>query len=223
MRCVPEQRNARAVRAIVAALLAAGGILYAVPPACRAAGLRTPGWLFTLLCVLSVVAAVFLAVRWLMTGFEYIIRLRRDAEDDAAAVELAELRAGFAARAGLGDFRPDQLDFVVKKSQGSRPGIMECVLGLEDLVFVGTVVRRTRAKDGRGGMSARDVRDRFSQKSGGYVFYDYTLTFLWDEATMLVFRDGGRYVGCLIEADAPMRAYLSSLPLQNGGENGPEG
>ena len=36
MRCVPEQKNARGVRMIIAALLIGGGVFYAIPHAAQA-------------------------------------------------------------------------------------------------------------------------------------------------------------------------------------------
>ena len=81
---------------------------------------------------------------------------------------------------------------------------MECVLGLEQL----TAVRRIRRKKADG-MTKRALRDRYAAE--GFIFYDYTLTFLWDSALALVFLDGNRYVGVIVEPDEAMRAYFAAL------------
>ncbi len=199
MRCVPEQKNARAVKRIIAALFVAGGILYAVPIVSRTLGVRVFSWIFTALTIVCLVSAVFLAVRYLMTGFQYLIRTKRESEDSGLVTAYA---AG--ARLNAEDLPPEMLDFVVIRSQGARPGATECVLGLEQLTAVHRI-RRKRAD----GMTKRALRDRYAAE--GFIFYDYTLTFLWDSALALVFLDGNRYVGVIFEPDEAMRAYFAAL------------
>ena len=215
MRCVPEQKNARGVRMIIAALLIGGGILYAVPHAAQAAGIRVISWLFDLLTVGFIVGAVFLLVRYQMTGFQYIIRTKREAEDSGLVTAYAESggsESGLRARLNVTDLPPEMLDFVVIRSQGARPGVMECVLGLEQLTAA--VPLRRRKEDGA---TKAMLRDRYAAE--GYVSYDYTVTFRPDEALGLVFIDGNRYVGVVIEPDEAMRAYLTALKpgLKPGG------
>ena len=213
MRCVPEQKNARGGRMIIAALLIGGGILYAIPHAAQAAGIRVISWLFDLLTVGCIVGAVFLLVRYQMTGFQYIIRTKREAEDSGLATAYAESgNAGLRARLNVTDLPPEMLDFVVIRSQGARPGVMECVLGLEQLTAA--VPLRRRKEDG---VTKAMLRDRYAAE--GYVSYDYTVTFRPDEALGLVFIDGNRYVGVVIEPDEAMRAYLTALKpgLKPGG------
>ena len=199
MRCVPEQKNARAVGMIIAALLLGGGILYAVPHAAQAAGIRVISWLFDLLTIGCVVAAVFLLVRYRMTGFQYVVRTKAEAEDSG-------LLTAYAAGAELNveKLPPEMLDFVVFRSQGARPGVMECMLGVEQLTAA-VPLRRKKAD----GTTKAELRDRYAEE--GYVSYDYTATFLADDALGLVFLDGNRYVGVIIEPDERMRAYFTSL------------
>ena len=199
MRCVPEQKNPRAVRSIIAALLIGGGVLYAVPFAAEAAGVRVFAWLFTALTLACLVAAVFLLVRYQMTGFQYIVRTRTEAEENGLAPAFAT-----GARLNLRDLSPQMLDFVVIRSQGARPGVMECVLGLDQLVAV-TPLRRDR----KNGVTKKALRDKYAED--GYVYYDYTVTFLADETLGLVFVDGNRYVGIIIEPDEAMRTYFTEL------------
>ena len=53
------------------------------------------------------------------------------------------------------------------------------------------------------------LRDHYAAE--GYVYYDYTVTPRPDDALGLVFIDGNRYVGVVIEPDEVMRAFLSKL------------
>ena len=198
MRCIPKQRRTRAVRSIFAALLIAGFLIYAVPPASGAMGIRVPAWPFTALAFVCLIAAVYLLVRYEMTGFQYIIRPRTETDDTGLVTAYA------TGHPVIYDMLPEQLDFAVLKSQGARPGAMECLLSLGDLAAVHPLRRNHRD-----GMTKSDLRQRYA--SDGYIWYDYTLTLGIDDALALVFRDGQRMIGVLIEADEEMRAYFTTL------------
>ena len=204
MRCVPEQKNTRGIRSIIAALLIGVGILYALPPASGALGLRLPAWPFTALAFACLIAAVFLLVRYEMTGFQYIIRPRTETDGTEFVTAYA------SGRPAICELPPEQLDFAVVKSQGARPGVMECLLSLGDLIAV-YPIRRSR----RDGMTKADLRERYA--ADGYVWYDYTLTLGIDDALVLVFVDGNRTVGILIEPDEGMRAYFMTLKPHTDG------
>ena len=202
MRCVPQQRRTRAVRSIFAALLIAGFLIYAVPPASAAAGIRVPAWPFTAVAFLCLIAAVFLLIRYEMTGFQYILRPRNETDDTGLVTAYA------SGHPVIYDLLPEQIDFAVIKSQGARPGAMECLLSLGDLIAVHPL-RRNR----RDGMTKADLREQYA--GDGYVWYDYTLTLGIDDALALVFVDGRRTVGILIEPDEQMRAYFTALKPEN--------
>ena len=204
MRCVPEQKNARAVTRIIAALFAGSAVFYGIPIGARAAGIRVYAWIFNLLTFACLIGAIFLLVRYRMTGFQYIVRTKRETEDSG----LAEAYAG-GARLNVKNLPPETLDFVVIRSQGARPGAMECVLGLEQLIAVTPVCRKPKGKSAKNGVTKAALRDRYAKE--GFIYYDYTLTFLWDEALALVFVDGNRTVGVVIEPDEVMRAYFTAL------------
>ncbi len=196
MRCVPTQRNTR-IWWIVAALLVFGGICYAIPIVCSANGVVIAGAVFQFMTVLSVVAAVFFVVRYQMTGFVYLIRPRSDISENG--METAYAGGGERGISGLSQ---DMLDFVVTKSQGSRPGAMECVMSLSDLVAVIPLSAQKRPLK-------KQIREKY--QADGYVSYDYTLTLGVADALALVFIDGNRYAGIFIEPDEAMRAYFLSL------------
>ena len=203
MRCVPKQQRVRATRSILAALLIAGFLIYSIPPASGALGLRLPAWPFTALAFACLIAAVFLLVRYEMTGFQYIIRPRTETDDTGFVTAYA------SGHPVIYDMLPEQLDFAVVKSQGARPGVLECLFSLGDLIAV-YPLRRNR----RDGMTKADLRERYA--ADGYVWYDYTLTLGIDDALALVFVDGNRTVGILIEADEEMRGYLTALKPGEG-------
>lgn len=200
MRCSPTQKNSR-VWAIVAALLIFGGITYAVPIYCNANDIKIGGALFQFITVISIVAAVFVVVRYQMTHFVYIIRPRSDISDTSDD-NFAPAYESVRTEMSISHLPPDMLDFVVNRSQGSRAGGAECVLSLSDLVAVFPPSK-----------NSREVKNAVRKRYGadGYVYYDYTVTLGGAEVMPLVFIDGNRYIGVLIEPDSGMRDYFLSL------------
>lgn len=202
MRYVPEQKNIRLVNSIMLSLFVFGGISYAIPIVCESQNVSvTMPWLFTLLTLVSVVTAVFFLVRYRMTGFTYLIRPRSDIPENG-------MEAVYADSCDVTQVRPDWLDLVVLKSQGNKPGVMECVLSLGDLVAIIPV--SSRKADGKS--TIKEVRDKYREGNpSGFIFYDYTLSFMLDEALELIFIDGNRYVGIVLEVDGVMKDYLMQL------------
>ena len=196
MRCSPIQKNPR-VTAIIAALLVFGGISYAVPILCHARGIVIGGALFQFVTVLSIVAAVFFAVRYQMTHFVYLIRPRSDISENG----METAYAGTASSLGITRLPPEMLDFVVIRSQGNRAGAAECVLSLSDLAAVIPIKKLRTDK--------KIIRETY--QADGYVSYDYTATFGLDDALALVFIDGNRYAGIFIEPDETMYTYFTNL------------
>jgi hypothetical protein len=196
MRYSPSQKNPR-VAVIIAALLVFGGIAYAIPIFCNANGIAVGGAIFQLVTVAAVVAAVFLAVRYQMTHFVYLIRPRSDISENGIETAFA----GNIGVLGAAHLPADMLDFVVIRSQGSRAGAAECVLSLADLAAV-IPVEKMRA-------DKKAIRENY--QADGYVYYDYTVTLGVTEALALIFIDGNRYAGIFIEPDEAMRAYFLSL------------
>ncbi|MBQ7312932.1 MAG: hypothetical protein IJW81_05060 [Clostridia bacterium] len=196
MRCSPSQKNPR-VAVMIAALLIFGGIAYAIPIFCNANGIAIGGAVFQLVTVAAVVAAVFLAVRYQMTHFVYLIRPRSDIDENG-------METAFAGNIGMlnaAHLPADMLDFVVIRSQGNRAGAAECVLSIADLAAVIPVEKI--------GTDKKRIRERY--QADGYVYYDYTVTLGLDNALALVFIDGNRYAGIFIEPDEAMRAYFMGL------------
>lgn len=200
MKFSPTQNNPR-VNLIFAALLVLGGVTYAIPIVCSNSGISISALPFTLVTLFSVVGAVYLLVRYRMTSFTYVVRLRDDTDDsDAQGLEKA-----YSGSLDITSVKPELLDFCVYKASGTRMASMECLLSVGDLV---AAVEVTRKKDG--GVTRDEVRREYEQK-GSFAFYDYTLTFGLESALELVFIDGNRYVGVIIEPDEVMRHYFLKL------------
>lgn len=202
MRYIPEPKNLRSVSIIMACLLVFGGVCYAIPIVCEAQSVPVSmPWLFTLLTLISVVAALFFLIRYRMTGFTYLIRPRTDIPDNG-------METVFVGSPDVTQIRPEWLDLVVLKSQGNKPGVMECVMSLGDLAAVIPVSCRAGGEK----MTIKQVRDKYREDDPtGFIFYDYTLSFQFEEALELIFIDGNRYVGIILEVDGAMKHYLMNL------------
>ena len=197
MRCTPVQKNPR-ISWIFAALLIVGGIAYGVPVVCEANGVDVAAIPFTFTAFLCVIAAIFVLVRYRMMTMVYLIRPRADIDENG-------METAFAGELDVTAIRPEYLDFIVIKGQGSRPGAMECMMSLSDLVSVYRVTK----KGGNGTVTHSEVRGKYIRD--GFVFYDYTVTLGLEEALELVFIDGNRYCGIIIEPDEPLARYLMNL------------
>lgn len=204
MKFSPTQNNPR-VSWIFAALIVFGGITYAIPIVCEANKIYIAPLPFTALTLVSVVAALFVLIKYKMTSFTYVVRLR----DDVADGDGDGLEKAYSAYEDITRLSPDLLDFCVFKASGSRLAAMECLMSLSDLVSVTEVYR----SGGDGRLTRADVRAKYA-KHDNFVYYDYTLTLGLDPALELVFIDGQRYIGIIIEPDEVMRAYF--LSLKNG-------
>ena len=200
MRCTPKQQNQR-VNLIIAVLLVCGAVFYAIPPLAEQSGIDVIRLPFNIVTFAAVISAVFVIVRYKMTSFTYVVKMRSDIPDDIDA-ELAF--AGGAADIGISGVRPEFLDFVVSKAQGARPGNMECVLSMADLVLAVEISRTGKNLDSL--PKNEDVRQKYIHD--GFVFYDYTVTLWLERAIELVFVDGTRYVGIIIEPDEQMKEYF---------------
>jgi len=188
MRFSPTQKNPTKLNAALVAAFVIGTLLYVLSSALPS-GFPVPRFVFAALGVCCFVAGIFLLLRYRMTNFDYILRPRSD-----EPVENLPLASdGFPM--------PEELDLVVYKGMGSRPAAMECVLSLGDLVAVCRV----------GGEYTKKSAVAAKYQKDGFVFYDYTLTFLPSESVEAVFIDGSRYVGVILESGNEIADYLLKL------------
>ncbi len=180
-------------------------------------------WVFQMVCIIGITASLYVLLRWRMTWFLFSIcpRDHRDmpAGYDFPAVGMADAAgcpvtgvngAGFSAaeRNPYGFMEPEQLDLVVVKGQGSRPGIMECVLGMDSLVQVWAVCRKAGVDTNLSPYRPADIRAQYP----GVKLYEYTQTFQWDTAMVAIFRDGNGYAALLL--DIPPESILGQYLLK---------
>lgn len=196
MKFAPQQKNS-GVNIIIVVLLIFGAIVYAVPPLAEANGISVIHLPFDVLVFAVIIAAVFIIVRYKMTSFEYIIRPRSSVSTEIGMEE------AFVSAVDLSRMPRDRLDLVVNKIQGTRAN-MECVLSLGDLAAVEKVSLRGKNPDSL--PTKNDIREKYA--ADGFVFYDYTVTLGLERALELVFVDGNRYAGVIIEADDEMSEFF---------------
>ncbi|MBR4960324.1 MAG: hypothetical protein IKY52_05450 [Clostridia bacterium] len=159
-------------------------------------------WAFQLVCILSVVVSLYLLLRWRMTWFVYAVRPR---EDHTPVWEDAE--PALAGGASLRYVPADRLDFIVVKGQGARNGVMECVLGMDDLVQASVVCRKN------GGAHPKYDRKALLAEYPGAKVYEYIQTYRWEAAVTAIFRDGEGYAVLLLDLpeESEMGRYLLGI------------
>lgn len=166
----PEQKNAHLLW-----LVMAGFAMTALAAYFACIAVQSYRWIFQLVIVLAVSAALFLWSRYSLTWFCYVLRQQEDGGEE----------------------------LVVYKGQGKKEGVMEAVLPLSSLVETVPVRRREPVgkKEPKKNWKAY-ARARYI----GCDCYDYTRTFLWQDAVMYIFHYGGTHLALLMEPDGgPIR------------------
>ena len=160
-------------------------------------------WAFQLVCILGVVVSLYLLLRWRMTWFVYAVVPR--GEGMAWEEEPALAGGGLLRR-----MPPDGLDFVVVKGQGAKNGVMECVLGMDDLAEVWEVSRKAGNADETCPVYSRKA---ILERYPGAKVYESIQTYGWERAVAAVFRDGQSYAVLLLDlpAESGMGRYLLGL------------
>ncbi len=188
-------------------------------------------WVFQLLCLVGVTASLYMLLRWRMTWFVFTVGSRDHGDVPTDWEAFPAGMAGCPAEGGpsggsrtggaaVNPYRfvaPDTLDFVVVKGQGSRAGIMECVLGMDSLVQAWAVCRREHSSPDLPSYRAKEVRARYPEAK----LYEYIQTFLWDTAMVAVFRDGPGYAVLLLDIppESPLGQYLLTARTGDRDEN----
>lgn len=186
----PKQKNGGVLTVVIIAIIALSVILYCMPSVLIENGITAPPIWFVFSGLIGFIAAIYLFLRYSMTKFEYVIKPRDESRWGEAPVFVSDASDGTAP-----------LDFVVYKAMGTRQAAMECVLPLSDLIEAVPLKKGERTKN--------DVMRAYkSEAKGGFIYYDYTLTFFPKETLELVFADGDKIVGIIIEDSNPVAEYL---------------
>jgi len=206
MNYTPKQQN-KYVNAIVISLIVFGIGIYMLPAVIEIRALFCQ--ITALVCI---VAAVFLLVRYSATSFIYSVRPRSLMHEDSGT------EAVIAGRYSIESIRPKYLDFVVSKKQGSRDPAMECVLGLDSLIYAADINTSAQTDD-EGTACFRKCSEAKSKVremyKGEIIFYDYTVTLGLSSSLFLLFEDGNNYAAIRIEPDKAMRDYLVNTAKAN--------
>ena len=155
-------------------------------------------WLFQLICIGGIVAMLYLLVRYHMTWFVYSIRTKSDTTVPGIGTVLTE-----EYPMHISHLPTEMLDFAVVRGEGRKNGVLECLMGLDQLVDAIPITEKSNGQ----GSDIKDVRRQYTD----LALYDYTLTLFRKEALLLVFRDGQKHTGVLIEAGEDMQYYLCQL------------
>ena len=148
------------------------------------------GWIFQTVIVLAVVAALYMWSRYTLTWFCYVFP---DSEEKDTDNEL-----------------------IVYKGQGRKEGVMEAKLPMASLIEVVPVTRGTPV----GREQKKSWKEYARTRYLGCDCYDYTKTFLWQEATVYIFHYGDRHIALLLEIDPSSASVESaasdiSVPSEN--------
>lgn len=194
MHCIPEQKKITAINVLFSVFAACGLTLFSAAVVLRSTERNGLGILSGFFAMLCVVAALFVLMRYRLIGFTYVIRPRDDQNYTSLASSYASLR----------EVPYFMLDLVVLKKIGLRRETAECILPLSSLkeTAAGEKIREIK----------KQMREKYEMENGGqFIIYDYTLTPGTEDALGLVFLDGEKYVGILLEADERLRALFEGI------------
>ena len=140
---------------------------------------------------LALFLLMYVLARYLLIEFCYIIGPR--GEDEVSALA--------ASYGGIGNMPYHMLDLTVTRKYPFGEPAVQSVLSLGSLkesVMIGSE---------RGKM--RESRQKYKGENGGrFGIYDYTVTPRSGDGLMLIFEDGEKYIGVLIEADEAMKRFF---------------
>ena len=129
-----------------------------------------------LAALVLVCTAVYILIRYRFTRITYRIRPRSASDADRYGDDVAAMP-------------PEAVDFVIEKAQGQRPGAVECMISLVNLVEV---------RDIDGGSWRAEVRHDYP----GVSLYIYTVSLGRVERQALIFDDGG-VLSCVVTELSP--------------------
>jgi len=194
MQYTPTPRDDRA-RRIVFALIAAGAVAFAA-----AAVLRTGRALLQTAAIVFFAAGIFVTTRYIFTAFSYSVEPRDDGRPEDGTVTAADVGT-FHTRY----LPPSEMDFVVRKSQGQRQGILEARLSMGELVYFAPLP----LKGGR----EREVYRLYPAMRA----YNYTVSLRPETQFIAVFEDSAENViGIVFEPDERMADYFADTAAKNG-------
>ena len=167
-------------------LVVAGFAMLAVVSYLGALAVQSYRWIFQIVIILSATAALFLWSRYSLTWFAYLLRQREDGDGGE--------------------------ELVVYKGQGRKEGVMEALLPLDALIE--TVPVRRGAPVGIKN-PGKDWKSYARSRYLGCSCYDYTKTFLWQDATLYIFHYEGAHIALLMETETDLRRRADENTNEN--------
>ncbi len=179
-------------RRITCVLIGAGIAVFMLSPI-----VPTGRALFQLAAVLLFTVGIYVTVRYLMTSFSYAVEPRNAPTDDGTV----------SASPGAFHLRhlpPSALDFVVRKSQGQRVGMVEARLSMEELLYFSPLPPK-------GGRKREAYRLYPTMRS-----FRYTVSLRPTAQYIAVFEDAaGNQIGVIFEPCETMAEYFAHTAEKN--------
>ncbi len=166
----------------------------------------TVGGIASLIGAVSGGVALLWLARYPLLRFHYGIVTRGMSDFDEPFLDgwdPCPAGAGMGGRRNLLSLPPAMLDLTVTKFPGRHRPVKDCVLPLDAL-------RDVLPGAGEKGIISlkKQARANWGREM---TFYDYTVTPGGKDATVLVFEDGGRMVGVILEMEDGLVRYLAGL------------
>ena len=150
---------------------------------------------------ISLASAIVIAGRFLMTRFTYAIRLSSDQYPD----ENGYVYEGAPEQIlGTPVYRSDELDFLVLRKTGLGRELKDLDLPVRSFVSFLEVKLRPFSPKGQVCRSDSENTDPLTPSK----LYNYTSSFLSRKAALLLFSDGDRDIGVMIDDGNPVSEYF---------------
>ncbi len=195
MRYCPQPENRRLSDSLLFACLITATVVLSLPAPAKALGLAVGApLLFGLLSLPFWFGGLYCFMRYRLLSFTYEIGYEDGLAPalsysyDPAKRTLSPIDTPYALPEG---------DLVVTKRMGRSKPFVDCRLSLANLTEVIPL-------DRKGGPSLKELRRSRAKQGEPFALYDYTLSFHWRRATLLLFSEGEGSVGILLEIPADL-------------------
>ncbi len=185
----PQPQNRRLSDSLLFACLLTATVILSLPAAEEAMGFWAgEPLLFFLLSLPFWFGGLYLFMRYRLLSFIYEI-------GEENGLFPASSYAYDPAKGSLspsGSLYPSEGDLTVTKTVGWSKPLVDCRLSLSNLREVIPLCRKNTT-------TLKELRRSRARQGEAFVLYDYTASFRWQEATLLLFTEGEKTVGILLE------------------------
>lgn len=195
MRYCPQPENRRLSDSLLFACLITATVVLSLPALAKALGLAVGApLLFGLLSLPFWFGGLYWFMRYRLLSFTYEIGYEDGLAPalsysyDPAKSTLSRTPVSYALPEG---------DLVVTKRMGRSKPFVDCRLSLANLTEMIPL-------DRKGDSTLKELRRSRAKQGEPFALYDYTLSFRWRKATLLLFSEGEGSVGILLEIPADL-------------------